>query len=121
MLVLDKEVREDDVQSVVGQQTQHASRGRHFIRTRESLRTLPSNDQEPFHASNHHSNSNNDMSPDPKTSWHERITLPSGNLTVEMSFTPAPASPPSEDGVKMAVLLHPWARLGGSMNDVYVC
>ena len=60
------------------------------------------------------------MAPDSGTFWRERVPMPSGNITVEMSFTPAPSGSSHEDTVKLAVLLHPWARLGGSMNDVYV-
>ena len=47
----------------------------------------------------------------------EIIALPSG-LTLELSLA-VPTEAGVKEGNKVAILLHPWSRLGGSMNDPY--
>ena len=49
--------------------------------------------------------------------YREKVALPSG-LSLELSLSPPNSL--CDDGNKLAVLLHPWSRLGGNMNDPYV-
>jgi hypothetical protein len=45
------------------------------------------------------------------------IKLPSGIVLEGTLITPTSVP---QDGAKLAICLHPWSRLGGSMDDPYV-
>jgi len=45
-----------------------------------------------------------------------KVLMPSGKLTLELEFI-EPSSQSRDGGNKLAVLLHPWSRLGGRMTD----